>query len=145
MGDEIPLFFKNKEDTLRIDLIRLDDSVTYVYKDCRGTKCYFAREEKYAPEGFKILSVQFYSEVYEAKNIIDFLRNYGKLNYRDSEDEENVIDIENAITEEYNGKTAYLKVPVELETATDVYFDFIIRDKHYAYDLQLGGIDNEED
>ena len=70
------------------------------------------------------------------------MNNYGKLKYRDSNDEEYVIKFDNALKESYYGKTIFLKVPVEFEVAKEIYLDFVIRDKHYVYHV-LGGANEE--
>ena len=67
--------------------------------------------------------------------MIDFLNNYGKLIYKDSESEEDTIDIVNPIGKTYYGKSVFLQVPVELESAKEVSFEFIIRNKHYIYKI----------
>ena len=67
--------------------------------------------------------------------MIDFLRKYGKLIYKDSEGEKVEIDIENPINKTYYGKSIFLKVPVELESSEDVSLDLVIRNKHYIYKI----------
>ena len=144
LGDEIPLTNKYKDEVLRMDLSEIVDTADYTIKRCGVSTCDFDRRELTPPEGYKILKIQFSSDAYEAKNMIDFLRNYGKLNYRDSEDEVYDIDIVNLVSEGYNGKTAFLKVPNDVMNAKEIYFDIIIRNKHYKYTVLLGGDTNEE-
>ena len=143
LEDELPLNFKKNDDVLRIDYANVTDFANYTIKSCSNSICSFEKKKLLADNSYRILSLDFSSEVYEAKNIIDFLNNYGKLKYRDSNDEEYVIRIENALRVAYYGKTIYLKVPVEFEQAKEVYFDFVIRNKHYIYRI-IGGA-NEKD
>ena len=67
--------------------------------------------------------------------MIDFLRNYGKLIYKDSEGESKEVKIESAISRNYFGKIIYLKVPNEMSTSNDVRFEFIVRNKNYVYKI----------
>ena len=140
--DELPLTFKKNADTLRIDYAEVSDFVDYTVRNCSNSICVFDKKRLFADSSYRILSLEFSSEVYEVKNIIDFLNNYGKLKYRDSNDEEYVIKFNNALKESYYGKTIFLKVPVEFEVAKEIYLDFVIRDKHYVYHV-LGGANEE--
>lgn len=140
--DELPLNFKKNDDVLRIDYAEVTDWIDYSVKNCSNSKCYFEKKRLNADDTYRILEVDFSSEVYEAKNIIDFLNNYGKLKYRDSSDEEYSVKIENALRAAYYGKTIYLKVPVDFEQAKEAYFEFLIRNKHYIYKI-LGGANEE--
>ena len=139
VGDEIPITIEKKNDVLRVDYVSFPEEVTYQSKKCVDSGCYSLNKTIIPPNGYTTMRIQFYSENYEAKNIIDFLRNYGKLNYRDSEDEEYTIGIENAASESYGGKAVYLKVPVDMPEAKEVNLDLTVRNKHYTYHLYTGG------
>ena len=67
--------------------------------------------------------------------MIDFLKNYGKLIYKDSNDDDEVVEYVNPIGKNYCGKNIFMKVPVELESSGDVRFEFSIRDKKYIYKI----------
>ncbi len=142
LEEELPLTFNKNADTLRIDYAEVTDWIDYTVRNCSNSICVFDKKRLYADSTYRILSLEFSSEVYEAKNIIDFLNNYGKLKYRDSNDEEYVIKFDNALKEAYYGKTIFLKVPVEFETAKEIYLEFVIRDKQYVYRI-LGGANEE--
>ena len=143
VGDDMDLGFKNQDDVIRFDFVRVLENVDYTVKRCGSTSCQFETKNFIAPVNSKIVEIRFNSSDYEAKNMIDFLKNYGKLNYRDSEDEEYSIKVESPILESYSGKSVYLKVPAEVEQAKELYFDFILRNKHFKYVL-LGGNYEEE-
>ena len=121
-----PVSFNNAE---------IKNEVEYSIRTCSSSGCFFETEKKSVGETAKILSISFASETWEAKNMIDFLTQYGKLKYRDSNDGEFVIDIVNLIDKMYYGKTVFIKVPVEIETAKEVYLDLVVRDNHYVYKI----------
>lgn len=134
LGDPVPLVLQKQEENITFEYVDFKDSVTYQYKDCQSSKCGI-RDKDFAPNGSKILEIEFSSDVFEAKKMIDFLKNYGKLNYRDDEDEEYVLDIENALSETNYGKVVFLKIPPNAMNAKNVWLDLIVRNKHYIYNL----------
>ena len=81
------------------------------------------------------MKLEFSSDTYEAKNMIDFLKNYGKLIYKDSNGDDEEVEYANPIGKTYYGKNIFLKVPVEIESATDIRFEFVVRNKKYIYQI----------
>lgn len=133
-NDNIELNMSNG-DVISFDNTSITKEVNYSIRTCGPAGCYFESEIKGAPEGYRILGISFASETWEVKNMIDFLTQYGKLKYRDSNDGEFVIDIVNPIGKMYYGKTVFIRVPVEVETAKEVYLDLVVRDNHYVYKI----------
>ncbi|MBQ9019045.1 MAG: DUF4352 domain-containing protein [Bacilli bacterium] len=135
LGDEFDLNLKNKNDTIIFDDYEIDSSFDYTIRKCKTTGCEITKRKIDAGEGNKILKIDFASELWESKNMIDFLTQYGKLIYKDSNDVEGTIEIKNPISKTYYGKTVFLKVPVELENAKELSIDLIVRDKHFVYKI----------
>ncbi len=135
MGDELDLGFQYKSDVIRFEYALVNPDVTYTTQECNSRSCSFSEHYLAAGEDFRFLEIVFSSDVYEAKNMVDFLVNYGKLNYKDANDKEDTIELVNAIPKSYYGKSVFFKVPVELETAKELYLDFIVRNKHYQYQI----------
>ena len=135
MGDEMPLGIQSKDDTIIFDYYEVTDSVDYTVKECRNGNCVYRKYDFNADGDYKILKIEFSSDVYEAKNMIDFLKNYGKLIYKDSNDDDEVVEYVNPIGKNYCGKNIFMKVPVELESSGDIRFEFSIRDKKYIYKI----------
>ncbi len=135
LGDELTLHLKKKEETIRFDFVNVLDSVEYVIRNCDTVSCVNAGRELKTDGTYKILEIDFISDDYEAGNMLDFLRNYGKLSYKDNEGEVHVVEFQNPIAENYYGKSVYVRVPSELENASEVYYEFIVRNEHYVYNL----------
>ena len=95
---------------------------------CRNVSYYLSGDKE------KILKIDFGSEVWESKNMIDFLTQYGKLIYKDSNDVEGTIEIKNPIDKTYYGKTVLLKIPGEVQYK-ELSIDLVVRNKHYVYKL----------
>ena len=66
--------------------------------------------------------------------MIDFLTQYGKLIYKDSNGIVGEIEIENPIDKAYYGKTVFIKISGEVEYK-EMSIDLIVRNKHYVYKL----------
>lgn len=135
VGDFMDIDIYGNEDSLSIDSFKITDSIEYKTNRCTSVKCTTKINKYNALEGEKILTLDFASEAYEAKNIIDFLTEYGKINYKNSKGKNKSIDIKIAVDKNYYGKTVYLRVPNDVSKLEDVSLHFIIRNKEYNYKL----------
>ena len=139
LGEDLDLGLRYKNDTVSFEYASIDNSVQYFTQNCNSRNCAFQGEYLIADDTYRILEIGFSSDTYEAKNMVDFLVNYGKLNYKDANDKEDAIELVNGLSKAYYGKVVYLKVPPELEEAKEVSLDLVIRNKHYQYQI-IGGI-----
>ena len=135
LGDFIELNIKDKEDSVAFESYEISTSVEYKINKCTTTDCDIEKKNYTAPDGYRILTLSFASDLYEAKNVIDFLRNYGKINYKDNEDNDRKIDIEIAVDESYFGKVVYLKIPLETAFSEDISLDLVIRNQEIIYEV----------
>ena len=135
LGDELKINFKNNPDDIVIENVDITTEGEYVIRK-RSSTGSTSEDKRITLEGEnRLLKIDFSSESWEAKNMIDFLNKYGKLIYKDSEGEEDTMNIVDPINKTYYGKSIFLQVPVELESAKEVSFEFIIRNKHYIYKI----------
>ena len=132
---EINIKTKSIDETITFDIVKYKDEVQYNYMTCYSYGCNNSSATYRAPAGYKILEIQFSSNEFESKNMIDFLNKYGKIIYKDSEGEECELKFTNAVGKKYLGKVLYLKVPKDFETSTDARFVFIVRNKKYEIKL----------
>lgn len=135
IGDELNLGFKNNSDVIIFENGMFTHEIEYTTRNVTSDGTTLEELELTVEGDYTILEIDFSSETWDAKNMIDFLRKYGKLIYKDSEGEKVEIDIENPINKTYYGKSIFLKVPVELESSEDVSLDLVIRNKHYIYKI----------
>lgn len=135
LGDEVVLNLSHQEENIEFNYATIQDRITYSARNCINSICATEEKQLVATDSIKFLEIEFTSDTYEAKNMIDFLMNYGKLSYIDNKDEKHVLSIDNPIQESYYGKTVFLAVPVELEQAKSVYFDLIVRNQQYRYQI----------
>ena len=115
------------------DDYEIGNSFSYNVRNCKADGCVFT-EEYLTSSSEKILKIDFASETWETKNMIDFLTQYGKLIYKDSKDVEGIVEIKNPISKTYYGKTVLLKIPGEVEYK-EMSIDLVVRNKHYVYKL----------
>ena len=109
--------------------------MSYVGRNCSSSKCSNVNLELVSDGSYKIMEITFGSEYATVKNMVDFLTKYGKINYKDSNSEDEVCEVVNAIGRQYYGKSVFLRIPNEVSTSNELSFDFIIRNKHYVYKL----------
>ena len=135
LGDMMEFDIANNPDTISFDYIELTKEADYKAKVCERRNCIIDDKTAKAPSGSQILMVDFGSEVYSSVKMLNYVKKYGKLVYVDSEKIEKTIDIESVVSENYYGKTLYLKVPAEVTPEDKLSFEFIIRNKSYDYKL----------
>lgn len=133
VGDNIDLTSISKGDIISIDDVSIGKNFEYSSRICNGSdNCYFMNKTLNSKE--EVLKIDFASEVWESKNMIDFLTQYGKLIYKDSNDREGTLDIENYMSKAYYGKTVFIKLLGD-ESVKELSIDLVVRDKHYIYKL----------
>ena len=126
-----------REDSLTLEKPYLiEDIVKYNAKYCDNGICEIVYRTVHAEEGEKILTMKYGSNYLEGKEIIDFLYDYGKINYIDSNNKSRVIRLENAIGFSYYGKYVYIKVPKDIMDAKTIKLTFTIRDNKYTYKIK---------
>jgi len=135
IGDNFKLDIYKKEDTISFDYYELTDQIEYSIRSCSTVSCLVNNYSYSTNGGFKILRIEFGSDDYEAKNMIDFLTGYGKIEYKDDKGNLKSIDVESVITKNYFGKVLYLKVPNEIEVSSEIKLLFTVRNKKYIYKL----------
>lgn len=135
VGEFMDVNIYGNEDSLSIDKFSYSKSIEYKTTKCTDIRCEYKTFKYDAPDGYQVLTLEFASDYYESKNIIDFLTKYGKINYKNSKGKDESLDIKIAVNKNYYGKTVYLRVPEDMEKSKDTYLDFIIRNKEYKYML----------
>ena len=135
LGDTIEIPVKGSYDTVSFDFYDIRDKITYVSRNCSYSGCVNVDVDFATDGSYKIMDLTFGSEYATVKNMVDFLTKYGKINYKDSNGEDEVSEVVNAISKQYYGKSVFLRVPNDVATSNELSFDFIIRNKHYVYKL----------
>jgi len=135
LGDYFDIPIYGKEDSISIERVDFIDSVDYKSNKCTSKSCSLVTSTYEAPDGYKIMSIDFSSDTYEAKNMIDFLKKYGRINYKDSKGKTKTQDIKIALSKSYLGKSVYLRVPDDFQKYEDIQLNFTIRDKDYCYQI----------
>ena len=132
-GDSMKVKLDNINENISVDHYYVDDSITFKYRQCTVDECENLVDEFTAPQGKKILVIEYGTEEIDSKDIIDFSTNYGKIIYIDSKDKKVVVPMKNALPRINKGKVFYTLVPNELEDAKKVYLEYTIRNKRYVY------------
>ena len=135
LGDFIDINYLGEVESIAIDEYSYSDSIDYNYNKCNAKGCNVLSNHYDIDSDYKILSLEFASDTWEAKNMIDFLGLYGKIEYKDSSGDFHSEDVEFAVNKSYLGKVVYLKVPNYLEEIKDVKLHLIVRNMEYYYSL----------
>lgn len=136
LTQEITFVENNKNRRVILVNAQLLDTINYSRQTCQTNGCRLITENYTSPTGYKVLKLDYISNHFENKDLIDFSSKYGRINYVDSKDEEKSLAIENAIGKTYYGKYLYIKVPSEIETAKEITLEFTIRNNHYVYRIR---------
>ena len=135
LGEYFDVPIAGKEDSISIESYKLIKVADVYYNECHGDNCILYDEDFDVSEDERIMELTFSSDSYEAKNMIDFLNKYGRINYKDSKGKEHSQEVVSAISRSYLGKTVYLKVPKEFEYYEDIRLEMTIRSSRYYYQL----------
>ena len=133
LGDKLDINIIKNGDDFTFDRYEIDNSFEYYTRLCERDYCINDRQIVNGGSE-KILKLEFGSEVWESKNMIDFLTQYGKLIYKDSNDVKGEIEFHNPISKTYYGKAIFTKIPGDVEYK-EMSIDLIVRNKHYVYKL----------
>lgn len=133
LEEDLEINLKKNGDTISIDSYEIGKRFEYATRSCNAEGCGYV-ENLLSANSSNILKLEFGSEVWESKNMIDFLTQYGKLIYKDSNDVEGEIEIVDPIGKTYYGKTVFIKIPGDIGYK-EMSIDLIVRDKHYVYKL----------
>ena len=145
MSEEMPVKTSKYDDLITFEDAKLTDKATFVKSDVVFNEYEFMNDEVAAPEGNKILLLEFSSQEIEGKELIDFSINYGKIKYDDNK-KDKVIKIKSAVGRKYYGKYLYILVPNTIESVDKIDLIYTIRDKRYTIDLSdVSNEDDEED
>lgn len=135
LGDYLKIEILSNPDTISIDYIEVTDTAEYTTRSCNANGCAINDYVLSSDGSYKILKLEFASELYGASKMITFLERYGKIIYKNSDGEEKEVEIKNAISRKYYGKVVYLKLPKDVTDSTKLTLNLKIRNKEYNYKL----------
>ncbi len=135
MGEDWDFVLKGKKNKVTIENSMMEEYVDVRYQTCSASnKCTTYIEEIYPPEGNHILQLEFSSNSFEGKELIDFLGDYGKINYIDSKNKTKSLKIQSAFKNSYNGKILYLVIPNDI-VDNKISLNVTIRNQNYNYEV----------
>ncbi len=137
IGDVLTINMPEEEKEIIFDNMEIVETATYNMQNCSNNSCSIISKEQNASEGMKILKLDFASNDFTGKDMIDFLSSYGKISYIDNSNTKKGYKITNALnTEKYYGKYVYLKVPEEIVNAKEIDLVIVARNNKYIYKLK---------
>lgn len=136
MNDDFSFVVKKQKETVNFAYYEIADSSDYTYRICNTSNCATHTANYQAPSGKSVLKIEFSSDNYEGKDMIDFSTKYGKIKYIDSKNKEKIIKIENPLYRVHYGKYMYISVPKEVSSAKSIEMVYTVRNNQYVYKLK---------
>lgn len=131
VGDTLKLKSFNVNEKISIDDYNISNTVYYTTINCTSSSCNREDDEATASDGNNILEIEFGTENYELKDVINLLTNHGTLIYKDNDGINQEIPIKNAINKKYYGKELYLLIPNTITNDSNFGIKIIYRNKQY--------------
>lgn len=135
LGDNLKIETVTNPDVISFDYKLVTDNAEYMTRNCTTEKCSLEAEELKSDGTYKILEIEFGSELYTAPKMLQFLTRHGKILYKNANGEDEEIAIESAISRRYYGKTIFLKLPKEVTNETNLSIKLVVRNNEYLYKL----------
>ena len=134
-GDYMDIDIQSNPDSISFDKYQVLTETDYLVRNCISTGCDVVNRKLTTDGSYKILQINFGSDTYVAKNVIDFLKSYGKIIYKDSSGLEEELKVIDLVGRSYFGKVIYLKVPNYIKEEDLLRMEFTIRNKQYIYNF----------
>ena len=126
---------QSNPDSIVFDKYEVLTEADYLVRNCVTTGCEVINRKLTTDGSYKILRIDFGSDTYGAKNMIDFLKSYGKIIYKDSSGLEEELKVVDLVNRSYFGKAIYLKVPNYVKEEDLLRIELTIRNKQYIYNF----------
>ena len=139
LGDEMSFEVKGKKQNVSLDYYEFFDSLDFTVRICHTTSCSVETKNYVASGGNKVLKIDFASDSYEGKDMVDFSIDYGKIIYIDNSNGENEkveLDFHYPFSRKTTGKYIYTLVPQEVENSEQLDIIYTVRNKKYVYKLK---------
>ena len=134
-GEYMDINIQSNPDSISFDKYQVLTEADYLVRNCISTGCDVINRKLTTDGSYKILQINFGSDTYGAKNVIDFLKSYGKIIYKDSSGSEEELKVIELVGRSYFGKVLYLKIPNDINEGDLLRMEFIIRNKQYIYNF----------
>ena len=149
IGEEMIIpFYDDTQAIFNLTAYQLVDQSGYYYEGCASAKECGVYYRELLVSSFagsnKIMYIPYTSNYNTGLLFSNFIARQGKLIYKVG-DTTKTTTIKSAVTRNYRGNFLYLVVPAELQDATEIEFQFVVRDKLYHYVLKSEGKESETD
>lgn len=127
----------NKKKDLNIEKVKFVNSISYSYEDCdEESDCSYSTRDVNAVSNEKIMQIEFLSESFEGKDLIDFSVKYGKIIYIDNKGKSRSLKVKDVVNRKYMGQYIYVRVPKEVENSKSVKLVYTVRNKRYTFRIK---------
>lgn len=138
LGNDMVFSLNDDEQDITFDYFEFYDTLEYSIRTCTVSSCNINKYDYASPPDKKVLKIDFSSNSFEGKDMVDFSNDYGKIIYVDNsngEDEEVELEFYYPFTRTATGKYLYTLVPKEVENSSILKIVYVVRNKKYVYKL----------
>ena len=82
---------------------------------------------------YRVLKIDFASDEFEGKDMVDFSTNYGKIIYIDNSKMEQSVAFKYPFKQKALGKYIYTLVPEEVAASEKIAIVYVVRNNKYTY------------
>lgn len=136
LKDEVTINIKPNPEKVSFDNYVFTKTASYTVRHCNTNGCSNDKESYQAEKGYSILKMDFSSLNFEGKDMVDFLADYGKIDYIDNSKMEHSVEIKYPFKKKAQGKTVYALVPEEIAEADVINIVYVVRNEKYTYKLK---------
>ena len=137
LGERLTFEFANQEDkNITIDRYQIVENAEYTRLTCPREGCRITRGTLTAPEGFKILNIEFISRYFSGEEFVDFSIKYGRIRYIGEDGMENFVDFNNFAGRGFTGNELFVRVPSGVMDSNVLELVYTIRNREYTVVLR---------
>ena len=136
LEDNFSFTLKNKENIISFDNYEISKDYEYTYVKY-GVETQKMLVKTYtAPANNSLLIIDFASNAFEGKEMVDFSRDYGKIVYIDSNNMEQYINFNYPLKETAQGKSIISLIPDEAANSESLKVVYTVRNKIYTIKIK---------
>lgn len=136
LEEEFTFVNRGKKETVSLDSYSFSKTVNYMIRHCSVSDCYTERENYTADNGYTVMKIDFASDNFEGKEMVDFSTDYGTIIYIDNSKVEQSVKFKYPIKKKALGKYIYTLVPEDVSKSSKLAIIYVVRNKKYTYILK---------
>ena len=127
---------KDLDEKIIFENYGISNKVDFTTRSCSANGCVVFSQTVNSPEEKQILTISFSSEIIDGKKMFEISKEYGKIVFVDSNNEETEVRFSYPFVVSALGKYLYTVVPEEINEAKEIKLVYTIRSDRYVYKIR---------